>query len=193
MRTDGYVAMDDVMQYARSHARRGDRGGRGPRGGRGAGGGETGVHINEALITSIVEDCPKKRFQMAKMEGVTYVRATQGHSIAAVEDDELLVPIEDASEVPMAVHGTTRAAWDVIRDAGLNRMRRNHIHLAVDVPGSDKVVSGARASSKVLIFVDVAKAMADGVVFYKSRNNVILTRGLDGVLAPKYFHHVDIM
>jgi 2'-phosphotransferase len=63
----------------------------------------------------------------------------------------------------------------------------------VDVPGSDKVVSGARASSKVLIFVDVAKAMADGVVFYKSRNNVILTRGLDGVLAPKYFHHVDIM
>jgi 2'-phosphotransferase len=130
---------------------------------------------------------------MAKMEGVTYVRATQGHSIAAVEDDELLVPIEDASEVPMAVHGTTRAAWDVIRDAGLNRMRRNHIHVAVDVPGSDKVVSGARASSKVLIFVDVAKAMADGIVFYKSNNNVIRTRGLDGVLAPKYIHHVDIM
>jgi RNA:NAD 2'-phosphotransferase (TPT1/KptA family) len=33
MRTDGYVAMDHVLQYVRTHARRGDRGGRGQGGG----------------------------------------------------------------------------------------------------------------------------------------------------------------
>ena len=29
--------------------------------------------------------------------------------------------------------------------------------------------------------------MADGIVFFISKNNVILSSGLDGVIPPKYF------
>ena len=32
--------------------------------------------------------------------------------------------------------------------------------------------------------------MADGIVFFQSNNGVILTEGVDGVVAPKYFSHV---
>jgi RNA:NAD 2'-phosphotransferase (TPT1/KptA family) len=42
----------------------------------------------------------------------------QGHShdVAAMLDDAaLLTPIRDAAEAPVAVHGTTRAAWESIR------------------------------------------------------------------------------
>lgn len=46
---------------------------------------------------------------------------------------------------------------------------------------------GLRSNAEVFIVVDVEKALGDGIVFYKSANNVILTAGVDGWLAPKYF------
>lgn len=33
-------------------------------------------------------------------------------------------------------------------------MARNHIHLAVDTPGSGRVISGARATSTVFIYLE---------------------------------------
>lgn len=146
--------------------------------------------VTEADVAAIVKDCPKKRFQMQEVDGVLCVRAAQGHTIRHIEDEELLTRIEAPEEVPLAVHGTTMAAWKSIEKTGLNRGSRNHIHLAVDLPGSDKVVSGARSTSKVFIFIDVRKAMEDGIVFFRSTNNVVLTRGVDGVLHPKYFERV---
>ena len=54
------------------------------------------------------------------------------------------------------------------------------------------VVSGARSSSDVLIYIDMPLAMSDGIQFFKSSNGVILTRGLrdSGILPPKYFSSV---
>ncbi|KAK9472900.1 phosphotransferase KptA/Tpt1, partial [Dipodascopsis tothii] len=118
-----------------------------------------------------------------------YVRANQGHSLAAVSALEL-APIACAEECPTAVHGTSRAAWAGIQQTGLSRMRRHHIHLAAGLPGSEGVISGMRTSSAVYIYVDVAAAMRDGVVFFRSANNVILTEGVDGVLPPQYFARV---
>jgi hypothetical protein len=44
--------------------------------------------------------------------------------------------------------------------------------MAPHVPGAKELVSGARLDVDVLIFVDVAKAMADGIRFMLSTNNV---------------------
>ena len=55
------------------------------------------------------------------------------------------------------------------------------------------VVSGARATSDLLLYINVALAMKDGVQFYRSANGVILTRGLleSGTLPLKYFKSAE--
>jgi hypothetical protein len=69
-------------------------------------------------------------------------------------------------------------------------MKRNHIHMATGLPSSG-VISGMRATCEVVIHVDVALALADGIEFFLSANGVVLTSGVDGVLAPKYFKKVE--
>ncbi|KAK0556079.1 tRNA 2'-phosphotransferase [Tilletia horrida] len=118
------------------------------------------------------------------------------------------------------VHGTTLPAWDkILASGGLNRMGRNHIHLARGLPteffdfkesqqqqqqqqqqaaeeeqGSKadedqassptqtsapptKIISGLRSSSNALLWIDVPRALQDGVLFYLSENGVVLTPG----------------
>lgn len=67
-------------------------------------------------------------------------------------------------------------------------MNRQHIHCAKGMPG--EVISGMRESSKVVIEIDVAKAMKDGIKFFESENGVILSAGIDGIIAPQYFKNV---
>jgi hypothetical protein len=40
------------------------------------------------------------------------------------------------------------------------------------------------------IIIDMEKALADGIEFYRSSNDVILTEGVDGVLESKYFKDI---
>ena len=61
-------------------------------------------------------------------------------------------------------------------------MKRNHIHLATGEFGS--VTSGVRANCEVYIYIDVERAMREGVTFMRSANCVILTEGFDGILPP---------
>ena len=52
-------------------------------------------------------------------------------------------------------------------------------------------IPGLRSGSNVLIKVDMQPAMQDGIKFFCSANDVILTRGnSEGVLSRKYF--IDI-
>lgn len=44
-------------------------------------------------------------------------------------------------------------------------MARNHIHFAIGMPGNNEVISGMRGSCDVVIEIDAAKAMKDGIVF----------------------------
>ena len=48
-----------------------------------------------------------------------------------------------------------------------------------------------RASCDLFIYIDIAKALADGVVFERSANGVILTKGQNGTLEPKYFERIQ--
>lgn len=66
-------------------------------------------------------------------------------------------------------------------------MSRNHIHFAPGMPKDKEVISGMRNSCDVIIQIDMFKAIKDGINFYISANNVILTEGIDGTLPPKYF------
>ena len=71
-------------------------------------------------------------------------------------------------------------------------MRRNHIHFAPREPTDKETISGMRTSCELLVYLDVPRVLADGVPFFRSDNDVLLTPGVGeaGVLPPKYFEKV---
>jgi 2'-phosphotransferase len=48
-----------------------------------------------------------------------------------------------------------------------------------------------RRNVNVIIFLDIKKALEDGIAFYISDNKVILTEGIDGVLPVDYFQKIE--
>ncbi|KAJ5748576.1 uncharacterized protein N7511_010272 [Penicillium nucicola] len=128
------------------------------------------------------------------------IRATQGHSIKTVEAASFLEPLslDDESKLPdTVVHGTFWSTWPVIlQSGGLRCMGRNHIHFATGpsleavlaqdkdavqakpASGEAHVISGMRRDAQVLIYVDIRKALAAGVPFWRSENGVILSDGI---------------
>ena len=162
MRADGYAKVSDVIRCAKLKA-------------------------DEGKIVEIVKNCEKQRFAVERIDGELYIRANQGHTIKTVARDHLYKMIEDASEYPICIHGTTFKAWETIKDTGLSRMRRNEIHCAKDEFG--KTLSGYRASAQVLIYVDLALCLKNGIPWFESDNGVLLTPGIGskGVLPTGYF------
>lgn len=95
---------------------------------------------------------------------------------------------------------------------GLKVMGRHHIHCASGLFGEEGVTSGRsrprcrlasflsmkrispsgmRASCDLFVYINITKALADGIVFERSANGVILTKGQNGALEPKYFERVQ--
>ncbi|KAJ1976084.1 tRNA 2'-phosphotransferase [Dimargaris verticillata] len=168
MRADGFVAVTDLLQH------------------------QSLRKCTLETLQQVVANDNKQRYTLVQLpageRNQWFIRANQGHSLLV--SDLALAKIQSSTEIPVAIHGTYTRFWPSIEKEGLKRMSRNHIHLAPDVPGSAGVISGMRLNCEVYIYIDVAKAMADGIEFYRSQNGVILTAGQDGVLAPQYFAHV---
>ena len=78
------------------------------------------------------------------------------------------------------VHGTYLEPLPFIMKSGLNKMARNHIHLAAGMPGKGGVISGMRGSCEVVIELNMTKAIygPHQLPFYISSNDVILCEGL---------------
>lgn len=51
-------------------------------------------------------------------------------------------------------------------------------------------ISGFKQRQDKAICIDMALCMAQGMRFYMSDNNVILTEGFGGVIEPKYFREI---
>jgi len=140
----------------------------------------------EELMAVVYFD-EKERYTMVReFDGELLIRANQGHTMKVVEDDKLLEVVTDVTTVAECVHGTYLVHWPFIKRQGLSKVARNHIHLANGLPEDGKI-RGMRQSAELFVYVDVPRAMDDGVVFYRSKNEVILTQGLEGWLPPKYF------
>jgi len=166
IRPDGYVKVNEILRlpYFRTN------------------------HVTVEHIRNIVDTCSKQRFALTEIEGQLYIRANQGHSIS-VEDLEL-TRITDHTQYPVVVHGTYYNSLDKILKKGLCRMNRNHIHFTTAEPHSNEVISGMRNTCQVLIYIDLKKALADGLEFYLSLNKVILSPGNGGFISPDYFERV---
>ena len=144
---------------------------------------------SEETIREIVKKDSKTRFSLREEENKIYIRANQGHSgkVAKQLDPEkytklILQPIHPC------IHGTYSRCLESIKKKGLMVMDREYIHCAAGLP--HEVKSGMRTNCDVFIYIDMKKAMADGIEFRLSDNGVILTKGVNGVLDPKYFNIV---
>lgn len=141
-------------------------------------------------VERIVQYDQKQRYKMKTEQGVLKIKANQGHSIQEV-NKLLMKKVMSLEEIPLVVHGTYFRFWEKIKTEGLRRMRRNEMHFSNSDQISPKEVhSGFRSDCEILIYIDVQKAMQDGVQFFISENKVILSSGIDGVISAKYFAKV---
>jgi uncharacterized protein (TIGR02452 family) len=124
-----------------------------------------GVAISRAQLDEIVATSDKQRYALST-DG-TRIRANQGHSVAV----ELgLAPVPPPETL---YHGTVESALPGIREHGLVRRARHHVHLSADHETATRV--GGRRGRPVVLSIR-AGAMADaGHVFYRSANGVWLT------------------
>ncbi|SCU80615.1 LADA_0B08614g1_1 [Lachancea dasiensis] len=136
------------------------------------------LHCTLPDVERVVANNNKKRFNLIFDHETALMCATQGHSIAAVAPtNDVLEKITTIEQLPsQLVHGTNLSSLQLILQSGqLQRMRRNHIHLAQGVTGvDDSVVSGMRVSSMVHIYLNVKK-LCDRLQLFKSLNGVYLT------------------
>lgn len=124
-----------------------------------------GLPLTMGQLREVVENNDKKRFVLSRDEGK--IRASQGHSIPV---DLGLVEQEPPQ---VLYHGTAASNLRSIREQGINKKSRQHVHLSGDVPTAMKV--GGRHGKPVVLEVNSLDMHRQGKKFYLSENGVWLT------------------
>ncbi|WP_271784256.1 RNA 2'-phosphotransferase [Aquimarina algiphila] len=124
------------------------------------------------LLKEIVETNDKKRFAFNKDE--TRIRANQGHSIQIDLEYKPVRPPE------FLYHGTVAKFMDAIREKGLLKMNRHHVHLSEERETATKV--GSRRGKPIILNVRSGEMYTNGIEFFQSDNGVWLT----DTVAPEY-------
>ena len=96
----------------------------------------------KADIYRVVQECEKKRFEVKEEDFVEYIRATQGHSKGLIDTAAALTPLTSPTHFPVCIHCTKSELLPLIESTGLNRMGRQHIHMASREMGDNGLVSG---------------------------------------------------
>ncbi len=135
-----------------------------------------GHPISPAELREVVACNDKQRFSFDPSG--TRIRANQGHS---VQVDLQLEPVEPPSTL---YHGTGDRSAAAIREHGLRKMRRHHVHLSPDEATAAKV--GARHGRPAVLRVDAAAMRRDGWTFYRSGNGVWLVERIP----PRYLARI---
>ena len=120
-------------------------------------------------LKEIVKNNDKKRFGFNDDQSM--IRANQGHSV------DVDVQLKEIEPPKFLYHGTSPTfVHDIMKSGGLNKMKRNHVHLSSDKDTAFKV--GKRHSKHLppaILIVDSEKMYKDGFKFYLSENSVWLT------------------
>jgi putative RNA 2'-phosphotransferase len=121
--------------------------------------------LSRSELQQIVEFNDKKRFEFS--EDGNQIRASQGHSVSVELGYEPQIP------PPILLHGTVEKFLDSIREKGLIKGSRQHVHLHDDRQVAIQV--GSRRGRPVILEVDAAAMASQGFEFFCSTNSVWLT------------------
>jgi putative RNA 2'-phosphotransferase len=127
-----------------------------------------GVEFTLEELHNIVANNDKKRFSLS--EDGLWIRANQGHSIEVDLGYSPVAPPE------ILYHGTAERFLASIKQQGLIKGKRHHVHLSADTVTAAKV--GQRHGKPIVLRVEAGRMRADGFAFYLSANGVWLTEGV---------------
>ena len=124
-----------------------------------------GVHITGDELREFVRASDKQRFALS--DDGTRIRANQGHSVD--------VELGHAPAIPPETlwHGTAEKYVAAIREQGLVKGARHHVHLSPDAQTAGAV--GRRHGRLVLLTVAAARMHRDRFAFFLTPNGVWLT------------------
>jgi putative RNA 2'-phosphotransferase len=126
------------------------------------------LRISREALDEVVETNNKKRFEFS--DDGRSIRARQGHSV----DVELGYR---PSEPPdLLFHGTADRNLESIRERGLHRAARHHVHLSTNE--SLMLEVGRRHGKPVVVTVDAKRMRDDGHQFFITENEVWLTEAV---------------
>ena len=157
---------------------------------------------NKDDLIRVCDNNNKKRFEIS--EDGQFIRAVQGHSLKTINSNEIYeqLTLNNLHIVPnfnkissekeyFIIHGTSVKNYNTIIETGyLKKMNRTHIHFTFENNiQEDKVISGFRNSSKILIYINLIDLLNDpnfkNKVFL-SKNKVIL---VSEDIPTKFIHH----
>ena len=124
-----------------------------------------GRAMTRTELDKLVETNDKQRF--AYNASRSKIRARQGHS---VDVDLGYIAIQPPGTL---YHGTQDHNIANIFADGICKMRRQHVHLSTDTKTAQKVAERGGGTPRI-ITLNAKQMFEDGLVFYKSDNNVWL-------------------
>ena len=124
--------------------------------------------FNLDTVRQILEQSDKKRFEIEGQK----IRSLYGHSI-----DEKIVYAE-AIPPKILYHATSPESLEAILKEGLKPGPRQYVHLSSD---SELSLQAAKRKTKnpVLLKIDTAKALENGVKFFNPEGSVWLAESID--------------
>lgn len=136
-----------------------------------------GIDLDEDRLKSIVFNNPKKRFEF-DVSGQK-IRARQGHSINV---DLGYSPSQPPDKL---YHGTPSKFLESIKNEGLKKQQRHHVHMSEDIPLMIEVAR--RRGIPRLLEINAKEMSADGYQFYRTDNDVWLCENIPS----KYLKEVN--
>ena len=122
--------------------------------------------FNMEILQEIVQSDKKQRYSFNN--DMTVIRANQGHSIPVDVELDIVTPPE------ILWHGTGAKYVSSIDEIGLISKSRLYVHLSEDTKTAEQV--GKRHGKPVIYKVMAGKMQKDGYTFYRSKNEVWLTK-----------------
>lgn len=147
MTKEGYIVVDELIKLSN----------------------DSGRFVTKELLKEVVRLDDKQRFSFN--EDCSMIRTNQGHYIYVDVGLNEVVP-----DVYL-FHGTSPSNVESIMVNGINKMKRNHVHLSRDLCTAINVGSRhcKEGEAPSILLIDVFKMGKEGYKFYLSENNVWLT------------------
>jgi len=129
-----------------------------------AGARRKGLALDADGLAEVVATCEKQRYAFSE-DGLR-IRANQGHSV------NIDLALEAVKPPASLFHGTVGRFVPSIRQHGLQKRGRRHVHLSRDEEIAAAV--GRRRGAAVILVIDAARMHAAGHTFYCAMNGVWL-------------------
>ncbi|MFK7789168.1 MAG: RNA 2'-phosphotransferase [Phycisphaeraceae bacterium] len=140
---------------------------------------DNGKRYTRAILDRAVAENDKQRVEFSDER--TRIRARQGHSVQIDLGYDAAVPPD------ILFHGTASRNIDSVRQNGLQKMNRHHVHLSTNK--QTMLAVGQRHGKPIILKIDAKRMYQDGFEFFVTANHVWLVDTVPSAYLD--FPHID--